>query len=70
MLVSGKISLVILSMSLIVILVVHLLIRYCDLKNTFYDKPLWFRWAAYNGLLCILLACNIDSDNIFVYLRF
>ena len=70
MLVSGKISLVILIMSLFVILVVNLLIKYCDLKNTFYDKPLWFRWTVYNGLLCILLACNIDSDNVFVYLRF
>ena len=70
LLVSGKISLMILLLSHMVLLLVGLLAKYTDLHNTFFEKPLLFRWLVYYALCSLLLVCSLDGDNIFVYFKF
>jgi alginate O-acetyltransferase complex protein AlgI len=70
LLTSGKISFLILIFSLCVINVSYLFAKYANIKDNFYDKPLWFRWSVYYGLVVLLLICNIDIDSMFVYFKF
>ncbi|GFE60485.1 MBOAT family protein [Geobacter sp. AOG2] len=70
LLTSGKISLLILLCSLGIVNLSYIFIRFSDVKTKFYDKPLWFRWSIYYGLVVLLLVCNIDIDSMFVYFKF
>jgi len=70
LLTSGKISLSILIMSLLMLSLVSIAIKLTNIKETFYAKPLWFRWGAYYGLVVLSLVCNIGVDSLFVYFKF
>lgn len=70
LLVSGRISLAILAFSWIIVVASEMIIKRTDLKSNFHAKPLLFRWFVYYGLVALLLVCNIDVDNMFVYFNF
>ena len=67
---SGKISLAILAMALLVFNLVNLAMKYTDIPNTFYAKPMWFRWPVYYGSVTMSLLCNVDVDTYFIYFKF
>jgi alginate O-acetyltransferase complex protein AlgI len=70
LLTSGKISLCILIMSLLAVASISAAMKYTNIKETFFSKPIWFRWSIYYGLVTSSLVLNIGVDSLFLYFKF